>query len=89
MKEYDRAIDDFTEATKLAPKDPEVLVGRGSVYFEKGDYDSALADFQNASALNPSNPIPYRAMSEVKKKLGKLSEAIELDRTAIRLSSGR
>lgn len=51
------AIKDFSEAIRLEPKNPELLVDRGIAYMQPGQ-DNALAmtDFQSAIALEPANP---------------------------------
>lgn len=88
-KEYDRAIEDFTNALEIFPKDMEVLMKRGDAYLEKGEYASALADYNTVHDMSPSHPAPYKGMSEVKRRQGRLEEAIELDRQANKLASSQ
>jgi tetratricopeptide (TPR) repeat protein len=40
--DYDRAIRDFDEATRIDPKDPSAYIFRGSVYRTKRNYDRAI-----------------------------------------------
>ena len=67
---FNGAIADYTQAIRLAPKDPRPLVQRGMAYFRKSDFDSALADFGEALRLNRGDKLAkrYRDMAEVKKK---------------------
>lgn len=85
-KEYERAIEDLTNALEIFPKDMEVLMKRGDAYLEKGEYTSALADYNTVHDMSPSHSAPYKGMSEVRRRQGRLEEAIELDRQANRLS---
>ncbi len=50
----DHALEDYTIAHELTPKDPGPLVNRGIVYYtKKGKFDEAIADFDLALKLNP------------------------------------
>ena len=54
-RDADRAIEDFTQAIRLAPS-PEFFRERGEVYrIYKHDYDRALADLTEAININPSD----------------------------------
>ncbi len=56
QQNLDDAIKDFSEAIRLDPKNPELLVDRGIAYMQPGqDSALALADFQSAIALEPDN----------------------------------
>ena len=53
LGEYQRAIDDFTEA--LGPsKDAVILARRGQAYEALGRLDEALTDFREALAIAPN-----------------------------------
>src|SRR5262249_18316347 len=51
----DRAMDDYNEALKLAPKNPIILGSRAQAYEKKGDYTSASADYEEAAKIAPKN----------------------------------
>ena len=51
--DFDKAIDDNTEAIRLDPKDAEAYYNRSVDYWRKGDYDKAIADCTEAIRLNP------------------------------------
>jgi len=57
------ALQEFSEAEKLTPKDPELLNHLGLTYFRKGRYDLAEAKYLRALALRP-------AFSEARNNLG-------------------
>ena len=44
MKEYDKAIEDFSKIIKDKPKDKEGYLDRSYVYELKGDYVNGIAD---------------------------------------------
>jgi tetratricopeptide (TPR) repeat protein len=49
----DKAIADYTEAIRLAPKCAEAYTNRGISYYEKGEQDKAIADYTEAIRLDP------------------------------------
>jgi len=53
--DYDGAIDDYTKAIELNPKEAQHYRYRGEARLGKGDLDGALADFTQAAKLKPSN----------------------------------
>lgn len=52
--DYDRAIQDFSEAIHLNPNAEGAYYGRGYAYKKKRDYDRAIQDFNEAIHLNPN-----------------------------------
>jgi len=56
---YDAAIQEFTEAIRLDPKDTWAYNGRGLAYLEKGNYTRAIADCTEAIKLDPKNVDAY------------------------------
>ena len=58
--EYDRTIQDFTEAIRLDGSRADRYYGRGRAYRSKGEYDKAIADFSTAIAgFDPSKYPAY------------------------------
>ena len=56
----DRAIADFSQAIRLAPKFADAYYNRGLAYFYSGTLDKALADVSEASDLDPADA--YKAL---------------------------
>jgi tetratricopeptide (TPR) repeat protein len=52
-KEFDRAIEDASQAIKLRPKEAAYYDTRGWAYLGKGDYNSASDNFTKALQLDP------------------------------------
>jgi tetratricopeptide (TPR) repeat protein len=52
--DYDRAIQDYSQAIKLNGKLAMAFNNRGVAYDKKGDYDRSIADFDQAIKLKPS-----------------------------------
>lgn len=56
-RRYEQAIDDFSEAIRLNPKNPESYFNRGDAYDEKKDFDRAIMDYDEALRLRPQVPV--------------------------------
>jgi tetratricopeptide (TPR) repeat protein len=52
-KEYDKAIGDFTELTRLVPDDFNAYHNRGLAYDNLNKYEQAIADYTEAIRLKP------------------------------------
>jgi tetratricopeptide (TPR) repeat protein len=52
--EYDKAIEAYTQAIKVNPKNAQAYNNRGAVFALKGWYDKAIADYTQALAIQPS-----------------------------------
>ena len=81
-----RAIGDYTELIRLAPKYAHAYVLRGNAWRAFGDHDRAIADYTQAIGLDPKAPDAYagRAASwEVKEEhdpaIADYTEAIKLE----------
>jgi tetratricopeptide (TPR) repeat protein len=55
---YQEAIQDYSEAIKIQPKDPRIYEQRAAVEMKTYDYDKALADYSELIKLKP-NEIRY------------------------------
>ncbi len=58
-KDYDRALQDFDEAIRLNPKDPDLFTIRGNTWSDKKDYDRDIKDQDEAIRLNPKYAMAF------------------------------
>ena len=63
-REYDKAIADLDEATRLDPKSDFAYYNRALAHHEKGADDQAIADFGKYIGLKPDDPGGYKARAE-------------------------
>ncbi len=77
LSEYDKAIDDFTTAIKMAPNDTRVYTNRGLTYRMLKKYDESLADFNKSLELNPLWPDTFYGRSLTYYDLGDIQRALE------------
>ena len=52
-KQWDKAIEDFSEAIRLGPKYPHFWRNRGIARFNIRDYANAITDFEGFSPAQP------------------------------------
>ena len=57
--DFDKALADYSEMVRLAPKYPEVYTNRARFHRDRGDIDKALADCTEATRLGPTNSEAY------------------------------
>jgi lipoprotein NlpI len=73
--DYDRAIQDLTEAIRLNPSDATAFNNRGADYRHKQDYDRAIQDYTEAIRLNPSYAPAFFNRGYIYFYLGKFAAA--------------
>ncbi len=69
------AVDDYSEATRLNPKDPEAPFNRGLAYLRLEKFDYAARDFSEVIRIQPRNPDPYVYRGVIRVYQGKDKEA--------------
>ena len=58
-RDYDRAINDFSQAIRIDGKNAAAFENRGLAYRMKNDLDRAIADFDQALRLDPKSPTAF------------------------------
>jgi DNA-binding helix-hairpin-helix protein with protein kinase domain len=53
MRDYERAIENFTQVIKREPTNAKAFVNRGNARYNLKDYEGALADYNQALQINP------------------------------------
>jgi tetratricopeptide (TPR) repeat protein len=76
-----KAIDDFTEAIRLDPKDEESHSGRGWCYAQTGEHAKAVADFNDASWLELKARLDPVTAGVCDRAIADCTEAIQVDPT--------
>lgn len=64
LKRYDEAIALITKRIETGPREPSLLVQRGSAWYRKGDEAKARDDWDAAIAMAPRNPQIYMAVAD-------------------------
>ena len=59
-KEIDKAIADYNEAIRRAPKSAYLYANRSNAYLEKKEYDRAITDLNEAIRLEPKKAEWYQ-----------------------------
>ena len=87
MKEYDKAISDYTKAIELEPNYAEVYNNRGYLFYKIGKYEKAFVDLNKSIELNPNSDFTYDSrgctyagIKEYDKAIFDFNKAIELNR---------
>ena len=85
-KDYDKAIDDYTEAIRLDPGIAPAYNNRGAAWGAKKDFDKVIADCNEAIRLDPGFAFAYdnrgnawRVRKNYDKAIADYNEAIRLD----------
>ena len=55
IKNFPRAIEDYSKAIELAAADTQSFDGRAKAFYEMGEFEKALADWEAALRLNPND----------------------------------
>jgi Flp pilus assembly protein TadD len=83
---YDKAVGEFSEAIRVAPRDARAYHARGAVYAERGGYQKAIKDFSEAIRIAPKKPNGYKgrgyayaARKQYELAIEDYSEAIRMD----------
>ena len=69
QQDWTKAIEKFTEALEVSPKNAAVFFKRGLVYRDRGMFNRALADFERVTQLSPSYAEAYREKGIAENKL--------------------
>ena len=76
-RNYERAVEHYTEALRLNPQLVEAYNNRGNAHLKKGDYDRAIEDLNTAIQLNPNFSDAYNNRGITYKNEGDFDRAIE------------
>jgi len=76
QKQYDYAINNFSQAIALKPNLTNAYINRGISYLKTGDPEKAVQDFTQAVALNPTDPEIYYNRALVYENLGEMEKAL-------------
>src|SRR5262249_49881440 len=95
LKDFDRAILDYTAALKIKPDNLEVLNNRADAWRNKRVFAKALDDLDRAIRVNPDfaeayyTPCEtYKDMGDRERALAELHKAIDLDKAGTYRSYG-
>ena len=83
--QYDRAIEDYTQAIRLMPSLGLAYNGRGLAFDRKGLHDRAMLDFAEAIRLMPDSDFAFANRAAAALKLGQLEQAIADYDAALRI----
>jgi tetratricopeptide (TPR) repeat protein len=89
QRRFGEALDAFTTAMALEPKNPTLCFGAGVAAFMLGQDEAAQTDFECALALNPDYLEAAVWLADLHYRAGRLSEAIAIYKMALRRSARR
>lgn len=76
--DHTHAVEEYQEAIKLAPKEPELYEGMGWEYRQLGHADLAAKAFTEQLKLTPGNPIAMYNLGSAQVDSGQGREAVQL-----------
>ncbi len=54
IADYQRAIDDYTQALNISPDYADAYYNRGIAYYDLGNYQSAIDDYTRSIEIKPN-----------------------------------
>jgi TonB family protein len=85
--EFELAVNDYTKAIELNPKDAAAYLNRGRALSNKKSFDLAILDYEKTIELNPKESTAYSNRAEVFEKKGKIQQAIGDYQKAVELDA--
>jgi tetratricopeptide (TPR) repeat protein len=82
----DRAIDEFSAATRLDPNNAEIAAGLGNALLSANRLTDAIAAYRRALAMRPAFAAAHFNLANAMRQQGNLAEAVESYRRAISLA---
>jgi tetratricopeptide (TPR) repeat protein len=73
--DFDGAINDYGQALRLDPSDPDYLNSRAATYEAKNDFERALADYNQAIKANPNSVYAYNNRGAAYQRKGEFARA--------------
>ncbi len=86
LKDYNKAIENFTKSINLNPKYPESFNNRGIAYAEIQSYRLAIKDYNDAINLNKNYFSPYLNKGIALKNSQKFNQAIDCFKICIKIN---
>jgi tetratricopeptide (TPR) repeat protein len=84
--DFDRAIEEYSNAIRLYPNFFQAFINRGITYSEKGNYEQAIIDYNQAIILNSNSASAYNSRGWVYFLLGNNDQAIADTTQSIRIN---
>lgn len=85
-KQYDQAIEAYSEAIRIDPTDKVFYSNRSAAYLSKGDAENALKDGKKSVELDPSWPKGYSRVGAALHAQHKYQEAIASYNAGLKIS---
>jgi tetratricopeptide (TPR) repeat protein len=85
-KEYEQAIEDYSEAIHLNPKDDRAYNNRGNAWYNMKEYDRAMTEYDAAIRVNPKLDAAHNNRALIHKIRKQYDKAAEEFENAIRLN---
>jgi len=85
VKNYGRAVSDYTRAVEHAPKSPEIHFNRGVAHEKAGKFIKAIEDYSNAVDADPHYVKAYSNRASLLWSQGETHQAMEDMKKAARL----
>jgi import receptor subunit TOM70 len=79
-----KAQEDFAEAAKRAPEDPDVFYNRGQSHFIMGEFQEAATDYQKSIDFDPDFMFSHIQMAVTQYKQGSIASALATFRKSIK-----
>ncbi len=76
LNEWDKALDDFSNALELDDRNPEFYLNRAAVFQARKRYEQARDDFSSAIKLDPRSAAAYAGRATVNQETGSPDLAI-------------
>lgn len=83
--QYELAVDDYTRAIRIAPKDALLYQNRANALREMGDYNAALEDIQKSIDLDPKSAGAWYVRGAIAEARGNTGDARKYYMTALSL----